>query len=91
MTKIHFTDGVDNSESNNEPLWRPSKTAMGKRPSKDSYTSTLGKRVAVTPLTLMSAQSLHPEGQKVNAFFGEEDELESAPVVSTKVSDLASE
>jgi len=64
---------------------------MGKRPSKDSYTSTLGKRVAVTPLTLMSAQSLHPEGQKVNAFFGEEDELESAPVVSTKVSDLASE
>jgi hypothetical protein len=59
---------------------------MGKRPSKDSFTSTLGKRVAATQLTPTSAQPLHPERQEVYIVSEEEDEREPAPLASKKVS-----
>jgi hypothetical protein len=51
----------DISESNDQPARRPSRNAMGKRPSKDSFTSTLGKQVAATELSLTSEQPLHSE------------------------------
>ena len=51
----------DNSESEDEPLRRPSRNTMGKRPSKDSFMSRLGKRVAATQLTPTLVQPLHPE------------------------------
>jgi len=59
---------------------------MGKQPSKDSFTSTLGKRVAATQLTPTSAQPLHPERQEVHIVTEEEDEREPAPLASKKVS-----
>jgi hypothetical protein len=49
---------------------------MGKQPSKDSFTSTLGKRVAVTQLTPELEQALHPERQAVYIVSGEEDQPE---------------
>jgi hypothetical protein len=77
----------DNSESDDEPLRRPSRKAMGKRPSKDSFTSTLGKRVAATQLTPTSAQPLHPERREIYLVSEEEDERELAPLASKKVLD----
>jgi len=41
----------DNSESDDEPLRRPSMEAIGKQPSKDSSMSTFRKRVAASPFT----------------------------------------
>jgi len=46
----------DNSEADDNPLRRPSMKAMRKWPSKDSFTSTLGKLVAAPQLTPTSAQ-----------------------------------
>jgi len=60
---------------------------MGKWPSKDSFTSTLGKRVAATYLAATSAQPLHPEHREVSSILGEEDEPERVPLASRKVSD----
>jgi len=76
----------DISESDNEPVQRPSRKAMGKRPSKDSFRSTLGKRVAATQLTPTSAQPLHPERQEVYIVSEQEEEREPAPLASKKVS-----
>jgi len=59
---------------------------MGKRPSEDSFTSTLGKRVAATQLTPTSAQHLHPERWEVYIVSEEEDERQPAPLASKKVS-----
>jgi len=59
---------------------------MGKQPSKDSFTSTLGKQVAATEFTPTSAQPLHSEHQKVYIVSEEEDECEPAPLASKKVS-----
>jgi len=72
--------------SDDEPVQRPSRKAMGKRPSKDSFTSTLGIRVAATQLTPTSAQPLHPERRDVYIVSEEEDERESVPLASKKVS-----
>ena len=63
-----------NSESNDHSLWRPSRKELGKRPSEDSFTSTLGKWVAATQLTLTSAQPLQPERQVIYIVSEEEDE-----------------
>jgi hypothetical protein len=76
----------DISELYNEPVRRPSGKAMGKWPSKDSFTSTLGKRVAATQLTPMSAQPLYPEHWAVYIVSKEENEREPAPLASKKVS-----
>ena len=81
----------DISESDDEPVRRPSRKAMGKRPSKDSFTSTLGKRVAATQLTPTSAQPLHPERREVYIVSEEEVEREPAPLASKKVSNSAFE
>jgi len=59
---------------------------MGKRPSKDSFTSTLGKRVAATQSTPTSAQPLHSERREVYIVSEEVDEREPVPLASKKVS-----
>jgi hypothetical protein len=59
---------------------------MGKRPLKDSFTSTLGKRVAATQLTPTSAQPLYPERREVYIVSEEEDEREPSPLASKKIS-----
>jgi hypothetical protein len=64
---------------------------MGNRTSKDSFMSTLGKRVAATQLTPTSAQRLHPEHWEVYIVSEEEDECEPAPLGSKKVSNYAFE
>jgi len=76
----------DISESDDESVQRPSRKAIGKRPSKDSFTSTLGKRVAATQLTPKSSQPLDPELREVYIVSEEEDEREPAPLASQKVS-----
>ena len=76
----------DISESDDEPVRRPSRKAMGKRPSKDSFTSTLGKRVAATQLTPTLAQPQHPERREVYIVLEGEDKREPAPLASKKVS-----
>jgi hypothetical protein len=78
-----------NSESHDEPLWRPFRKAIGKWPSKDSFKSTLGKQVAATQFTATSAQPLHPECQQFPIVSEEENEREPAPLVSKKVSNYA--
>jgi len=61
---------------------------MRKGPSKDSFMSTLGKRVAATQLTSTSAKPLHPEHREVSiASEEEEDEFDPAPLTPKKVSD----
>jgi len=88
----NYNDNQDeNSESDNEPLWRPSRNAMWKRPSKHSFLSTLGEQVTATQLTLMSAQPLRPEGQEVYIVSEEEDEREPVSLASKTVSDSAYE
>ena len=83
----NYNDRQDDiSESDDEPVRRPSRKAMGKRPSKDSFTSTLGKRVAAIQLSPTSAQPLHPERREVYIVLEEEDEREPAPLASKKVS-----
>ncbi|KAF8534843.1 hypothetical protein BDD12DRAFT_809030 [Trichophaea hybrida] len=77
----------DNSASDDEPLRRPSRKAMGKRPSNDSFTSTLGKRVAATQSTSTSAQPLHPDRREIYLVLEEEDERELAMLASKKVFD----
>jgi hypothetical protein len=81
----------DISESDDEPVRRPSRKAMGKRPSNDSFTATLGKHVTATQLTPTSAQPLHPERREVYIVSEEEDEREPAPLASKKVSNYAFE
>jgi hypothetical protein len=76
-TLTNYNDREDDiSESDNEPVRRPSRNGMGKQPSKDSFTSTLGQRVAVTQLTPKSGQALHPERQAVYIVSGKEDQPE---------------
>jgi len=60
---------------------------MGKRASKDSFTSTLGKRVAATQFTPISEQPQHPEHRDVYILSDDEDECKPAPLASKKVSD----
>ena len=60
---------------------------MGKRLSKDPFTSTLGKLVAETQLTPTLAQLLHTECRKVYSVLENEDEREPAPLASKEVSD----
>ena len=55
----------DHSKSHDEPLQRPSKTAIGKRRSKVSFTSTLGNRLFRTQLTVTSAQPQPPEDREI--------------------------
>jgi len=59
---------------------------MGKRPSKDSFTSTLGKQVAATQLSPTLALPLQPERREVYIVSEEEDEREPAPLASKTVS-----
>jgi len=59
---------------------------MGKRPTTDFFTTTLGKQVAPTPLAQTLAQFLHPESWEVYIFCEEEDEREPGPLVSKNVS-----
>jgi len=59
---------------------------MRKRTSKDSFKSTLGKRVAATQITSTSAQPRHPERQEAYIVSEEEDARELAPLPSKKVS-----
>jgi hypothetical protein len=75
----------DISGSDNEPVRRPSKKAIGKHQSKDLFTSTLGKQVAATQLTPTSAQPLHPECREVCIVSEEVDEREPAPLASKNV------
>jgi hypothetical protein len=65
--------------------------AMGKRPSKDSFTSTSGKRVIATPLASMWAQLLHPARRKIYVVLEKENEHEPAPLASNQVSHLVFE
>src|SRR5882757_3356166 len=82
----NYNDRQDDiSESDDEPVRRPSRKAMGKQPSKDSFTSTLGKRVAATKFTPTSAQPLHPERCEVCIVSEEEAECVPAPLASKKV------
>ena len=81
----------DNSKSHDKPLRRPSRQAMGKRPLKDSFTSTLGKRVVATQSTPMWAQPIHPEHWEVYNVPEEKNDLEPVPLVSKKVSHSAFE
>ncbi|KAF8544585.1 hypothetical protein BDD12DRAFT_872548 [Trichophaea hybrida] len=55
---------------------------MGKRPSKDSFMSTLEKQVAVTQLPPTLVQTLHPERQEIYLVSEEEDERDLAPLAS---------
>jgi len=79
----------DNAESDDEPLQRPARKAMGKPPSKDSFMSTLGKRVAATQSTPAWEQPLHPESQEVFIVSEEVDDPERALLASKMVSDYA--
>jgi len=72
-------------ESEDKPRGRLSRRAMGKRPSKDSFTSTLGKCVVATKFSCTSAQPLHPECWEICMVWDEEDEREPAPLVSKKI------
>ena len=74
----------DNSGSDDEPLRRPSRKAMGKRPSEDSFTSTIGKGVMATQSTPTSAQPLHPERREVHIVSEEDDECKPTPLASKK-------
>jgi hypothetical protein len=78
--------GDDISESDDGPVRRPSRKAMGKPPSTDSFTSILGKCVPTTQLAPTSVQPLHPERREVYIVSEEEDEREPTLLVSTKVS-----
>jgi len=80
-----------NSESDDEPLRRPSRKAMGKWASQDSFTSTLGKHGVATYLTPTSVRPLHSESWEVYIVSEEEDEREPAPLASQKISDYAVE
>jgi hypothetical protein len=64
---------------------------MGKRPSKDSFTVTLGQQVAVTRFTNSSAKPRYPERQEVNIVSNEEDERAPVLLASKMVSDYAFE
>jgi len=87
MIPDNYNDRRDDiSESDDEPVRRPSRKALGKRPSKDFFTSTLGKRVAATQLTPTLVLPLHPERLEVYIVSEEEDEREPAPLASKKVS-----
>jgi len=77
----------DNSESDVEPLGLPFGTTMGMWPSKDSFTSTLGKWVTAPQLIPTSVQILHPEDWNVYIVSEEEDELEPVPLAPKKASD----
>jgi len=82
-------DGI--SESDNEPVRRPSRKAIANRPSKDSFTAILGKRLSATQLTPMAARPLHPERQEVYIVSEEEDERQPAPLASKQVCNQAFE
>jgi len=73
-------------ESDDEPVRLPSRKTMGKRPSKDYFKSTDGKRVTPTQLTRTSVQPLNPECWDVFIFSVEKDEREPALLASKKVS-----
>jgi len=88
MIPDNYNDRRDDiPETDDEPVQRPSRKAMGNQPSKDSFTSTLGKLVAATQLTPTSARPLHPEHREVYIVSEEENEFEPAPLASKKVSD----
>jgi hypothetical protein len=92
MIPANYNDRRDNiSESDDSPIRQPSTKAMGKRPSKDSFSSTVGKRVTATQLTPTLAQSLHPERREVYIVSEEEDECEPAPLALKTVSNSAFE
>jgi hypothetical protein len=83
----NFTDRRDyNSESDDKPLRRLSRKAMGTRSSKDSFMSILGKRVAPTQLTPTSAQPLNLGHLEVYIVSEEEDECDPALLESKNVS-----
>jgi len=75
----------DNSESDDEPLRRPSRETMGMRPSKDSFMATLGKQVTATQLNTMSVQPLQSERREVFIFSEEEDDCEPVSLASKKL------
>jgi len=88
----NYYDSRDtNSESNSQPLWRPSQKAMGKKLLKDSIPSTLGKRGVATQLTSMSVWSLHTDSRKIYIFSDEEDEPDIAQLASKKIFDYVFE
>jgi len=64
---------------------------MGKQPSNDSFTSTVGKLVAATQLTSSLEQPLHPERREVHIVSEQEDEREPAPLASKNASKSAFE
>jgi hypothetical protein len=78
---------VENLESDNEPLWRPSGNAIGKWPSTDSFTSICGKLVMATQFTPVLAQPLHCQHQKVYIIPEKEvDPCQPAPLASKTLS-----
>jgi len=90
MIPDNFNDHWDhNSEFDNEPQCRTACKAIGKRPSTDSFMSTLGKWVVATQWTSMSVQPLKSERGEVYIFPEEEDESELVPLASMKVSNEA--
>jgi len=76
----------DDSESDDQTLRRPSRDAMGERPSIAYSTSELGMTVSATHLTPMSARPLNPQHQEVYMVPVEEDECEPTMLASNKVS-----
>jgi len=75
----------DNTESDNEPLQRPSLKAMGKWPSKDSFTSTLRKHGCAPKLLLTSKQALNAKHQEGHIVSDTEHESDPAQLGSKKV------
>jgi len=87
MISNNYYDRPDDySESDDEPLWQPSRKAMGKQSSIDSFMSTIEKRVGAVQLGPISAQPLHPERRKVYAISEVEVEREPVLLASKKVS-----
>jgi hypothetical protein len=60
-------------------------------PSKDSFTSTLGKQVEANKLFAKSVLPLHPEHREVYIVSEEEDQRKPALLASKKVSNQAFE
>jgi len=90
MHKKHKYCQDDNSESGDNPLWRPSSTAMGLWLSKDSFISRLVTKVMATQITPTPALPLHPECREVYTVL-EEDEYDAAPLATMMVFDQAVE
>jgi len=77
----------DKSESDDEPLLQPSRKSISKRPSKVSFTSTLGTRVLAIQLTLTLVHPLRDLYWEACIDSEEEDKRDPAPLESKNISD----